>query len=271
VVICSAAPSDGQMVLKALALGAVDVVPKPTLEMGGFEESAILLADSLRAAAAAKGRVGPAPLPHAVIAPPAARTEGTPSHIAIAIGASTGGTEALLKVLRELPPTAPGILVVQHMPAPFTAPFAARLNEACRITVREARDGDQLEQGVALIAPGDRHMRLCRQRRGLGVEIFDGPLVSRHRPSVDVLFHSVATAAGQNAVGAILTGMGDDGADGMRAMRAAGAVTFAQDEASCVVNGMPARARERGGVMSVVLLSEMARHLIEASESMGAR
>jgi two-component system chemotaxis response regulator CheB len=292
VVICSAAPADGDLVLRALALGAVDVVRKPSLDLAAFAEAAGLLADSVRAAAAAKGRLparartgvaartrSATPRPESSRpAPPAPEANApklpiahTPSPFVIALGASTGGTEALLQVLRELPVTIPGVLVVQHMPPPYTAPFAARLDRACRIAVREAVDGDRVEHGLALIAPGGRHMRLCRKAGLLAVEVFDGPLVSRHRPSVDVLFHSVATAASAGAVGAILTGMGDDGAAGLHAMRTAGAITFAQDEQSCVVNGMPARARERGAVMSVVPLSAMASHLVEASENLRGR
>ncbi len=273
VVICSAAPADGDLVLRALALGAVDVVRKPTLAPAAFEEAASMLAESLRAAAAAKGRVRavaapilPRPLPR-----DAPSSTGTPSTSVIALGASTGGTEALLAVLRDLPVSVPGILVVQHMPPLYTAAFAERLDRECRIRVREAKDGDRVEHGLALIAPGGRHMRLRRCGVELAVEVFDGPLVSRHRPSVDVLFHSVASGAATLAVGAILTGMGDDGADGLRAMRSAGAITFAQDEASCVVYGMPARARERGGVMSVVALSALASHLVEATDSLRGR
>jgi two-component system chemotaxis response regulator CheB len=277
VVICSAAPADGDMVLQALAAGAVDMIRKPTLDRAAFEESAAMLADTLRAAAAAKGRLRQGPA--AFTAGPAAvskgieraRHVGTPSSTVIAMGASTGGTEALLKVLRDLPVDVPGVLIVQHMPAGYTAAFAARLNRECRISVREAVDGDRVERGLALIAPGGLHMRLGRRGHHLAVDVFDGPLVSRHRPSVDVLFHSVAEAVGPAATGAILTGMGDDGANGLRAMRQAGAMTFAQDEASCVVFGMPARAYERGGVVALVPLSAIAERLIEAAASLGGQ
>jgi two-component system chemotaxis response regulator CheB len=270
VVICSSAPADGEQVLRALALGAVDVVRKPDLDVHAFEEAATLLADSLRAAAAAKGRIEPRSQAVAAGAPacavrPAGPHRGTPSSLAIAIGASTGGTDAILRVLRELPPDIPGIVIVQHMPAGFTTAFAQRLDRECPIAVREAADGDRLEHGLALLAPGGQHMRLRARGSNLHVEVVGGPLVSRHRPSVDVLFHSVAEVAGASAVGVILTGMGDDGADGMLAMRRRGAVTFAQDEESCVVYGMPLRAQERGGVLRVLPLSAVASHIVEAA------
>jgi two-component system chemotaxis response regulator CheB len=270
VVICSAAPADGEQVLRALAAGAVDVVRKPSLDVHSFEEATTLLADSLRAAAAAKGRVRSTPIPASVSSPrQRAAHAGIPSSMVIALGASTGGTDALLQVLRELPPDIPGVVIVQHMPAGFTAAFAQRLDRECPIAVREAQDGDRVEHGLALLAPGGQHMRLRASKAGtaghLHVELSGGPLVSRHRPSVDVLFHSVAEVAAASAVGAILTGMGDDGAEGMLAMRRHGAVTFAQDEASSVVYGMPLRAQERGGVCRVVPLSAMASHLVEAA------
>jgi len=176
----------------------------------------------------------------------------------VAIGASTGGTEALLTILRGLPIDAPGIVIVQHMPEKFTAQFAARLDSLCAITVRQASTGDSVLRGQALIAPGNHHLLLKRSGARYYVEISDGPLVNRHRPSVDVLFRSTARYAGSNAVGIILTGMGDDGARGLLEMHQAGAHTLAQDEASCVVFGMPAEAIKRGGVDRILPLDQIA-------------
>jgi two-component system chemotaxis response regulator CheB len=178
-----------------------------------------------------------------------------PPSAVIAIGASTGGTEAIQRVLLELPENCPGIVITQHIPAVFSRSFANRLNELCAVRVREAEDGDKVEPGLALVAPGNFHMLLKRAPAGYSVEIKDGPMVCFQRPSVDVLFHSVAKAAGPNATGAILTGMGSDGAIGMAAMKKAGARTIAQDEASCVVFGMPKEAIRHGAVDRVLPLS----------------
>ena len=180
----------------------------------------------------------------------------------IAIGASTGGTEALLAVLRALPVDSPGIVIVQHMPEKFTSQFAARLNTMCAISVKEAVSGDTVLRGQALIAPGNHHLLLKRSGARYYVEISDGPLVNRHRPSVDVLFRSTARYAGANAVGVIMTGMGDDGARGMLEMKQAGAHTMAQDEASCVVFGMPAEAIKHGGVDRVLPLDRIASEVV---------
>jgi two-component system chemotaxis response regulator CheB len=189
----------------------------------------------------------------------------------VVIGASTGGTEALSEVLGALPPECPGIVVVQHMPEVFTRAFADRLNQACRITVKEAADGDRVVDGRALIAPGNKHTLLRRVGGSYTVEVRDGPLVSRHRPSVDVLFRSAARAAGPNAIGVIMTGMGDDGATGLGEMRQAGAVTIAQDEASCVVFGMPREAIARGGVETVAPLAQIPVLILrKARSAMGA-
>lgn len=182
----------------------------------------------------------------------------------VAIGASTGGTEALREILERMPADAPGIVIVQHMPAVFTAAFAQRLNQTCRIEVKEAASGDQIRNGRALIAPGNRHLLVRRDGAEYRAEVIDGPLVSRHRPSVDVLFRSVAQSAGANAVGVILTGMGDDGATGLREMRDAGATTLAQDEASCVIFGMPKEAIACGAVQSVHGLQEMDRAILNS-------
>ena len=176
----------------------------------------------------------------------------------VAVGASTGGTEALRIFLEAMPADAPGIVIVQHMPEKFTQSFAERLDTICRISVKEARNNDSVIPGRALIAPGNRHMLLQRSGARYYVEIKDGPLVSRHRPSVDVLFRSSARYAGANAIGVIMTGMGDDGAQGMLEMKGTGAQTIAQDEASCVVFGMPAEAIKRGAVDAIAPLERIA-------------
>jgi two-component system chemotaxis response regulator CheB len=180
------------------------------------------------------------------------------------IGASTGGTEALRVLLEQLPANSPGIVIVQHMPEKFTAAFAKRLNSLCEMEVKEAVHGDPVLRGHVLIAPGDRHMMLERQGARYHVAVREGPLVSRHRPSVDVLFRSAARAAGGNAMGVIMTGMGDDGARGMAEMHQAGAYTVAQDEASSVVFGMPKEAIAHGGVDKILPLDQIAREILAA-------
>lgn len=176
----------------------------------------------------------------------------------IAMGSSTGGTQALQRVLTQLTPNSPGIVIVQHMPKNFTESFARRLDGLCDITVKEAEDGDLIRKGLALIAPGDRHMVVRRKYNKYYVEVVDGPAVSRHKPSVDVLFRSSAVAAGRNAVGIIMTGMGDDGASGLKEMRDTGAFTIAQDQDSCVVYGMPKAAVSRDAVEKVLPLTSIA-------------
>jgi two-component system chemotaxis response regulator CheB len=233
-----------------------------------------MLRDTVVAAATARVRrpVTPPPPPAADLATPrtlrARLPLATTTDKVIALGASTGGTEALRAILEAMPADAPGLLVVQHMPEGFTRAFADRLDRTCRIEVKEAQDGDRVLDGRALIAPGQRHMMLRRNGAHYAVELSDGPLVSRHRPSVDVLFRSVAAAAGRNAVGAILTGMGDDGASGLMEMKQAGAVTLAQDEASCVVFGMPRAAIERGAADHVVGLEHMAARVLRHAEGL---
>ncbi len=271
VVVCSGLATAGsEAALAALEEGAVDVIAKPRLAVREFlQESAVLLVDAVRAAAgarlrwrsrAARAALGPPAAANPVV--PAASRLGRTTDQVVAIGASTGGTEALREIFEALPPDAPGVVTVQHMPEYFTRAFAERLDQLCRIEVKEAADGDRVGPGRALIAPGNRHLRLARSGAQYVVRVEEGPLVSRHRPSVDVLFRSVAQAAGANAIGVILTGMGDDGASGLLEMRQAGARTFAQDEATCVVFGMPAVAIELGAAEQVLPLGSIASRLL---------
>jgi two-component system chemotaxis response regulator CheB len=268
VVVCSGlAEAGSEVALHALEEGAVDVVVKPRLGVKGFlEDAAARIVQVVRAAAAAKvrRRAPPAAIarartgaPPAAPPPPAAAIRRT-THRVVVVGASTGGTEALSQLLQAMPPDAPGIAIVQHMPEVFTAQFAKRLDQTCRLEVKEAEPGDRLVPGRALVAPGNRHLEVRRSGALYVVDVLDGPPVSLHRPSVDVLFRSAARAAGQNAVGVLLTGMGDDGADGMVELRVAGARTIAQDEATSVVFGMPREAIARGGVDEVLPLPEIA-------------
>ena len=266
VVICSSLAEEGaQSTLQALEFGAVDIITKPRLGSKQFlEDSRILLCQSVKAAAAAQLRclrparsVEPKLTADAILSPATHAMAETTENV-VAIGASTGGTEALKIVLETLPPDAPGIVVVQHMPETFTRAFANRLNSLCRITVKEAESNDTVLRGHALIAPGNHHMLLKRSGARYYVDVKEGPLVCRHRPSVDVLFRSAARYAGQNAVGVILTGMGDDGARGMLEMKQAGAVTIAQNEATCIVFGMPNEAIKREAVDKVLPLEAVA-------------
>ena len=265
VIVCSGLAEKGtEAALRALEEGAVEILSKPKLGVREFlYESAVILIDAVRAAANArivqKGKLSPLiaqpKLTADAILPPIDRpTLTVTTDKVIAIGASTGGTEALRVVLEAMPVDVAGIVVVQHMPENFTRGFSQRLNDLCKIEVKEAENGDRVINGRALIAPGNRHTLLKRSGGHYTVEVVDGPLVTRHRPSVNVLFRSVAGAAGANAIGVIMTGMGDDGADGMLEMKNAGALTIAQDEASCVVFGMPREAILLGGVDDVVPL-----------------
>jgi two-component system chemotaxis response regulator CheB len=260
VVLSSLTPRNSELALKALDLGAVEVLCKPGAAYS-TKDMAQPLAHAIRSAAVAK-------IP-TVWVKPAARPAAEnllvqTTHKVIAIGASTGGTKAIETVLTGIPATAPGIVIVQHMPENFTTSFAKRLDEVCALEVREARDNDHVVPGVALLAPGNHHMVLARSGGIYLVRIKDGPRVHYQRPSVDVLFHSVAQTAGSNAVGAILTGMGADGAKGLLDMRANGAYTLAQDEASCVVFGMPKEAIKMGAADEVVHLGYMSQAIIQA-------
>ncbi len=281
IIISSLAAQGGAKALEAIDSGAVDVMCKPAADVAVAEMGAELR-EKVRAAAAVRvarrdGPEGPgsAPAP----APPvrlslsakggaakggAAKGGAKSGRSVVAIGASTGGTQALQQVLTALPADTPGIVVVQHMPEHFTRAFAERLERLCAMEVKEAEDGDVVAPGRVLIAPGNHHMLLERSGTGLRAAVKPGPLVSRHRPSVDVLFKSAARAAGAGAVGVILTGMGNDGASGLKEMRDAGAETLAQDEASCVVFGMPREAIAAGAVAHVVPLSGMAGRILEA-------
>lgn len=269
VVICSTLTERGaETTMQAMSAGAVDIVTKPKIGLKGFlQESALEFVQVVKAAAKARPRrqVTPAPLTvapkltaDAVLAATTGQAMAQTTDKVVVIGASTGGTQALEQVLTALPRTTAGIVIVQHMPEKFTAAFAQRLNSICEVEVREAQTGDRVIPGRALIAPGGRHMLLRRSGAQYQVEVVDGPPVNRHKPSVDVLFRSAAKCAGKNAIGIIMTGMGDDGAAGMLEMRNSGALTIAQDEESCVVFGMPKEAIKHGGVIKVLPLGSMA-------------
>ncbi|MGC2301187.1 MAG: chemotaxis response regulator protein-glutamate methylesterase [Acidobacteriaceae bacterium] len=273
VVICSSLAEEGtQSALQALENGAVEIVTKPRLGVRQFlEESRTTICDAVKAAAHAKMR---APCPTHLVEPkltadvvlgPATCAMAKTTEKVVMIGASTGGTEALKTLLEALPSDTPGIVIVQHMPELFTRAFASRLDGLCAITVKEAESGDTVLRGRALIAPGNHHLLLQRSGARYYVEVREGPLVCRHRPSVDVLFRSAARYAGPNAVGVILTGMGDDGARGMLEMKQAGAKTIAQDEATCVVFGMPKEAIKMNGVDKVMPLESIAGGILTAA------
>ncbi|OPY12178.1 MAG: Chemotaxis response regulator protein-glutamate methylesterase [Syntrophus sp. PtaB.Bin001] len=271
VVICSSLAGKGsETALKALEYGAIEIIQKPLLGTKQFlTESKIRICDAIKAAAIARPRpicprqtVEPKLNADAVIAKPTTKAMIQTTEKVVVVGASTGGTEALRTFLEELPQDSPGIVIVQHMPEHFTTSFARRLNNTCRISVKEAEANDTVIPGRALIAPGNQHTILKRSGARYYVDIRNGPLVSRHRPSVDVLFRSAARYAGRNAIGVIMTGMGDDGANGLQEMREAGAATIAQDEASCVVFGMPKEAIKKGAVESVLPLEEIAKAVL---------
>ncbi|MCT4557606.1 MAG: chemotaxis response regulator protein-glutamate methylesterase [Pelagimonas sp.] len=264
VVMCSSLVTDhSETLLQALEAGAVDVVCKPQLGVREFlNENSLRLTEAVKAAAQArlsKGRLtGTKKISADAILPaPRATAMARTSDTIVAIGASTGGTEALRVFLQAMPVNAPPIAIVQHMPGGFTKAFADRLNSVCEITVKEAEEGDRMITGLALIAPGNDHMMIERSGAHYRVALKEGPLVSRHRPSVDVLMRSVARSAGNNAIGLIMTGMGDDGSKGLLEMKEAGATTFGQDEQSCVVYGMPKVAKNVGAVMTELGLDKL--------------
>jgi two-component system chemotaxis response regulator CheB len=283
VVMCSSLTEAGsETLLQALEAGAVDIILKPKLGVAdALMESKIRICDAVKAAAGARvagarrppvtaGRTMHEPekklTADAMLPPPVAtRAMARTTETIVCIGASTGGTEALRVVLEGLPPDSPGMVIVQHMPEKFTASFAKRLDGLCAVEVKEAEDGDTVRRGRVLIAPGNKHTLLERSGARYYVSVKDGPLVSRHRPSVDVLFRSATRAAGSNAVGVIMTGMGDDGARGLEEMKQAGAFTLAQDEATSVVFGMPKEAIARGCVDKIVPLQNLAQEILRAA------
>lgn len=265
--VSSLTQSGSEVTLRALELGALDFVAKPSLGIRhGMMEYAAEIAEKLRAAARSRPRQarrantpGPQPLKAPMVS----------SEKLIIIGASTGGTEAIRQVLEPLPANSPAILITQHMPGGFTRSFAERLDRLCQISVKEAADGERILPGHAYIAPGDAHLKLARSGANYVARLDEGPPVNRHRPSVDVLFHSAAGQAGRNAIGVLLTGMGKDGATGLLEMRQAGAATLAQDEASCVVYGMPREAVALGGAGEVLALEEIAPRLLSLAAASG--
>jgi two-component system chemotaxis response regulator CheB len=254
VMVSSLTQKGAETTMAALEAGAVEIVAKPVMEKHNLAEITAELIDKVKAAARAKVRATNA---HPAAARPAITAMVATTNKVVAIGASTGGTEALKEVLSRMPPNSPGIVVVQHMPETFTKAFAERLNGLSTISVKEASDGDSVTPGTCLIAPGNRHMLLRRSGSRYFVEVKDGPLMCRHRPSVEALFNSVAKTAGKNSIGVIMTGMGSDGAQGMLSMKQAGASTIAQDEESCIVFGMPKEAIKLGGVDKVVPLGKI--------------
>jgi two-component system, chemotaxis family, protein-glutamate methylesterase/glutaminase len=264
IVVSSLTPAGSETALEALRVGAVDVIGKPGSAYSVRDVSKQLV-DRIRSAASARVVRAAEPPPGAEgVSPPILSVPLKTTHKILAIGASTGGTRAIEEVLGRLPANTPGTVIVQHMPEHFTASFARRLNGLCPMEIREAAHGDDILPGLALIAPGNRHMILQRSGARYSVALKDGPPVHYQRPSVDVLFHSVARQAGANAVGVILTGMGADGADGLLAMRRSGAYTLGQDQRSCVVFGMPKEAIALGAVAEVVPLDSMAERIVAA-------
>ncbi len=285
VMVSSLTERGNEITLRALELGAVDFVTKPKVGIrDGMLDYSEKLADKIRAASRARVRQAApaaAAAAHAGHAHASASAAGAPAPLInnplvsteklIIVGASTGGTEAIREVLTPLPPDAPAVMIAQHMPPGFTKSFAQRLNGLCRITVKEAEHGERVLPGHAYIAPGHAHLVLARSGANYIAHLSDDPPVNRHRPSVDVLFRSAAQHAGKNAIGVILTGMGRDGAAGLLEMRRAGAYTLAQDEASCIVFGMPREAIALGGADEIASLSDMSRRVMTRLASMGER
>lgn len=280
VVMCSSLIEAGsETLMQALEAGAVDIILKPKIGVAEhLAESKIRICDAVKGAANSRvrGRRDPAHFAgvrapekklnaDAMLPPPSGRAMARTTETIVCIGASTGGTESLREVLQALPANAPGIVIVQHMPEKFTASFAARLNTLCEVDVKEAANGDAVLRGRVLIAPGNLHTMIERSGANYRVAVREGPLVSRHRPSVDVLFRSAARSVGSNAVGVIMTGMGDDGAVGLDEMKQAGARTIAQDEASSIVFGMPKEAIARGCVDKIAPLSQLAQEILRAA------
>ena len=279
VMVSSLTERGADVTLDALALGAVDYLPKPKIDLAAtLQDYRDELVEKIRTAARASvraldpQRIAPAPgplhsadavLPKAAAAKPLRTTDRI-----IAIGASTGGTEAIKEVLTRLPPDCPGIVIAQHIPKAFSGPFARRMNDCCAVSVCEAQDGQQVLAGHAYIAPGDRHLLLVRDGARYVCSLDDGLPVNRHKPSVDVLFRSVAQSAGRNAIGALLTGMGKDGARGLREMLDSGSRTIAQDEATSVVWGMPGEAVALGAAQHVVPLDAVAARIRQLAEAM---
>jgi len=269
-VICSTLTAKGsQVALEAMAAGAVSVVAKPRLGLKQFlEDSRRELVAALKAAARTRPRAGMAAAPKPASGAPApakpliAGLHALAVNKPVVIGSSTGGTQALELVLTSLPGDAPGIAITQHMPEKFTAMYAQRLDTLCAMNVREAKDGDRLERGVVLIAPGGKHLQLRKAGGQYFAVVVDGPPVNRHKPSVDVLFRSVADCAGRDVLAIMLTGMGDDGARGMKQLHDLGARTIAQDEATCVVFGMPKEAIALGAVDEVMPIQNVARAIL---------
>lgn len=270
VMVSSLTERGSEVTLRALELGAVDFVTKPKLGLrDGLMEYSDLIADKIRAAAASRPRQAPVrrDRPRLLTARPFATTEKI-----VLIGASTGGTEAIRQVLEPLPPNSPAIMITQHMPAGFTRSFVQRLDNLCTVQVHEAEDGQRVLPGHVYLAPGGvAHMKLARSGANYVVKLDYGEPVNRHRPSVDVLFFSAAEVAGRNAIGVLLTGMGKDGAQGLLAMKQAGAITFAQDEASCVVFGMPREALHIGAADEAVPLSEISERILASAGATAQR
>jgi two-component system chemotaxis response regulator CheB len=272
VMVSSLTERGSEITLRALELGAVDFVTKPKISIqSGMREYAELITDKIRAASRARLRPRAVPGAAGPVALPALKNPLTSSEKLIIIGASTGGTEAIREFLMQMPSDCPGILITQHMPEGFTSSFAKRLDSLCKISVREAAGEERVLPGHAFIAPGHSHLMLARSGANYMTRIEQGEPVNRHRPSVDVLFRSAAKAAGKNAVGVILTGMGKDGAAGMLEMKQAGAYNYAQDEASCVVFGMPREAIAMGAHHEVAPLHELPGRVLEYLATQGGR
>lgn len=274
VIVSSLTEKGTETAVRALEYGAVEIIVKPNVENNEtWEDAKIRLCDTIKAAAHSKVirkvntllEVKPKLSADVILPHSHSQSMIQTTEKVIAIGASTGGTEALRVFLESLPADCPGIVIVQHMPELFTKSFAARLNDICRMTVKEAVDGDTVIRGRALIAPGNHHMLLKRSGARYYVEVQQGPFVNRHRPSVDVLFRSTARFAGKNSIGIIMTGMGDDGAKGLLEMKEAGARTIAQDEKSCVVFGMPKEAIKLGAADKIMPLLEIAGYVVKHS------